>query len=145
MSHIDAPERAALVKNKATVFWLAALIALVAMILIAAANFASNAGKPTGVTPGVYRQLVVGEKDEVRIQLPPRSWWDLDVDKPVIIRLANGEKYERRPDGSIFKIEASGALKPVQNVGDVIPGSVIYLTTKKGEKMAKVSVSTVRK
>ncbi|GEM_PF-5273937 len=112
-------------------------------------NFASDVfdkAKPSTVAAsGVYRQYTVGEQDEVKVHLPPRSWWDLDIDKPVIIRLANGEKYERRPDGSIRKIEASGALTPVSTVGDEIPGSNIYLLAKKGEKMVKVSLLTTKK
>ena len=94
---------------------------------------------------GVYWQGNVGETDWIAVHLPPRSWWDLDIDKPVIIRLKSNEWYEKRPDGSIYKIGAGWTLKPVTTVGDTIPGNVIYLLAKKGEKMVKVAVTTVRK
>lgn len=148
MAHIDVPARAALVKNKWTVLWVATGVAFVALLVIGAINFASRAGGSGGtasVPTGAYQQIVVGEVDEVAVRLPPRSWWDLDIDKPVIIRLNDGWRFERWPDGSIFKIETDGRLTPVATVGDVIPGSVIYLTAKKGEKMARVTVTVVRK
>ncbi len=94
----------------------------------------------------VYRQLTVGEAEEVAVRLPLRSWWDLDIDKPVIVRLANGEKFERRPDGSIYKVKADGTTgDSVTTVGDKIPGSIIYLHAKKGGNMVKVTVTTVKK
>ena len=119
-------------------------IGAIALTTAAVSQFGSLRASST-VAPGVYWQGTVGEQDEVKVHLPPRSWWDLDIDKTVIIRLANGEKYERRVDGSIFKIEAGGKLTKVETVGDTIPGSVIYLLAKKGEKMAKVAVMVVRK
>lgn len=144
MSHIDPAVRAALVKNKWSVFWGTTLVVAVAMVIIAAANFASNAESSISGATNVYWQGSVGEKDEVKIVLPPRSWWDIDTNKTIIVRLKNNELYEKRADGSTYKIEP-GKLTQVESVGDTVPGGGIYLLAKKGEKMAKVSVMTVRK
>lgn len=121
---------------------LAAIAVAVLLIWVAVRNLSlANTSEP-----GVYRQLTVGETEEMAVRLPPRSWWDLDIDKPVIIRLANGEKYERRPDGLICKNECVGEHPDaVSGVGDRVPGGVIYLHAKKGGNMAKVTITTARK
>ena len=131
--------------------WTGVAIVAAGILLVVVVVYNGVSGMISGMMhpPGssdIYRQLTVGEAEEAAVRLPPWSWWDLDIDKPVIIRLANGEKYERRPDGLICKNECVGEHPDtVGSVGDRIPGGVIYLHAKKGGNMAKVTITTVRK
>ena len=144
MAHIVG--EAQLVKNRWGLFWGVAAVAAVVLILIGAVNFASKAGSGTSATAsGVYWQGTAGETEEVAVRLPLNSWWDVDSNKPVIIRLANGRRFGRRVDGSIIEIGADGSVTSATTIGDTIPGSVIYLSALKGEKMAKVTITVVRK
>lgn len=134
------------VKSRLGLLWGVALVAAVVLILIEAIIFASNAGSgASAAARGAYWQGTVGEQEEVKIHLPPRSWFDLEIDKPVIIRLADGQRFWRGVNGSIFKVGADGRGTLVTTIGDTIPGSVIYLSALKGEKMAKVTITVVRK
>ena len=144
MAHIVG--EAQLVKNRWGLFWGVAAVAAVVLILIGAVNFASKAGSGTSATAsGVYWQGTAGETEEVAVRLPLNSWWDVDSNKPVIVRLADGRRFEARPDGSTYKIEPDGKLgESVEKIGRA-PGSIIYLSAKKGEKMIKVAVLATRK
>ena len=121
---------------------IAAFVVTIVLVVTAAYNLHS-AGK--SAASGVYWQGTAGETEEVAVRLPLNSWWDVDSNKPVIVRLADGRRFEARPDGSTYKIEPDGKLgESVEKIGRA-PGSIIYLSAKKGEKMIKVAVLATRK
>ena len=120
--------------------------AVVTVVLLAVAAYNMSSGNSSAATAsGVYWQGTAGETEEVAVRLPLNSWWDVDSNKPVIVRLADGRRFEARPDGSTYKIEPDGKLgESVEKIGRA-PGSIIYLSAKKGEKMIKVAVLATRK
>lgn len=133
----------------AVVFPLGVLAVLTTIFLVGGREEASRrieaARVGGGSTPGAYSTLVVGERDEKEVVLPPRSWFDVSSDKPIVIRLTNGAVFEKDPGGTLYKKLPNGTLAAVASLGDEIPGSVIYIRAKENEKMARVTITTVRK
>ncbi len=117
---------------------------VVTVLLVGIVAYKAYSDSSTATTPGVHWQGTVGDTEEVAARLPLNSWWDVDSDKSVIVRLTDGRRFEARPDGSTYKIEPDGKLTAVEKIGTA-PGSVIYLLAKKGEKMTKVAVLTTKK
>lgn len=123
----------------------------VALVIVAAISFMGGREKAnerweqataSASAPSSSQVFVVGPKDEQMVVLPPNSWFLVAPDKPILIRLRSEEMFEQLPNGKLFKREGGG-LKEVPNVGDFIPGGILYIRAK--EKMARVTISTVRK
>ena len=136
-------------------------VAVVALILVTASFFlpqtsravSESAGNMDGAIAAAVRgesssnqkTLAVGSRDEVEVPLSPNSWFLVSPDKPIFIRLRSDEVFKQLPDGRLSKRQSDGSWKDVSNVGDFIPGGVIFLKAANAKEMARVTISSVRK
>lgn len=136
MAHIDAPERAALVQDKWTVFWVSAVVAFVILLIVGAINFTSRtSGGGVATTYPLCAETEVGvrltvEKPEAKLPLNPNCWsgwvrlpanvdFFVDTSKDHEYLFWNGErkfvssknpKWLGQINGNIFRLRGEGIV-----------------------------------
>lgn len=141
------PNRAAIVAAIA-VIGVAALVMLVGSLVPEGNGQAASRTAATAVQTGTSAtSFAVGGTDEVMIPFPPYSWFDTSPERPIVIRLMSGEEFIQSPEGGLFRRNPDGTEgDAVSSVGDVIPGSRIFVRANDPEEPEfKVHVSITRK
>ncbi len=124
---------------KKTLLWGVIVIIGIGVVAAFAGWFADQAVQ--GMTGARDQAVIVGPRDEVEVRLPPRSWGQICTDKPALIRLAEGGEFRLEPPCKVVRQSDSVS---VPSMGDNTSG-ILYVKAAPSEKMARVTITTVRK
>ncbi len=139
MSHRIGPAKPILSRR------MTALIAtvVVTVLLIAVAIYNLPSGSSASVSGSGVQRYTVGERDEVEITPPARSWVNICTDKSVYVSV-DGNNFRLEPPCKIFVQDKSGNLVPAETMGDNTSG-IYHIKATPGQKLAQVTVSSGRK
>lgn len=118
-------------------------IGAIALTTMALSQFGSWGSGTSASAPGARQVYDVGERDDVVVTPPPRSWSNICTDKSVLVRVDDGN-FRLDPPCKVFARQSDGSFTPAETMGDATSG-IYHVKAMPGAKMAQVTVSSVPK